>query len=203
MLVELRSWQLKLGALPKFETMMEAATEATAVKPVGVWRTEVGVLNRVISLWPFESGADREAARADMQSTDSRWWDADELILEEDTRLLAPAPFSPPLKAGDDGPVYEVRTYNYRPGGLSDILEGWGAIIDERAKLSRFIGAWYGIAGPLNCWVHIWAYKSVGEREQVRSEAVAKGVWPPKNKPGTFVRQETLLAMPLRCSSLR
>jgi hypothetical protein len=45
---------------------------------------------------------------------------------ESETKIMHPAPFSPPLGPRDIGPVYEVRTDTYRPGRLADIIKLYG-----------------------------------------------------------------------------
>jgi len=58
--------------------------------------------------------------------------------------------------------------------------------------------------GPLNQWIHIWAYKDAGERERVRAEAVKRGIWPPpKTPPGLLVKQENMLVVPAAFSPLK
>jgi hypothetical protein len=204
MLIEMCAWQLRPGMMAKLEPLLEAAvnTRTKVSRLGGIWRTDLGVINRIVSLWPYESTTEREDVRANVDT--SAWRDAlDEFIIEEDSKLLRAAPFAPPLGPREIGHVYEIRSYTYRTGGLTDVFEGWGPAIGQRAQLSPFIGAWYTDVGPLNMWVHIWAYKDMTDRERVRLEATSKGLWPPKNKPGTFVRQEAILATPFRFSPLR
>jgi hypothetical protein len=45
---------------------------------------------------------------------------------------------------------------------------------------------WHTEIGPLNEIVHVWPYKDLAERERIRAEAVAKGIWPPKTRE--FIR---------------
>jgi hypothetical protein len=81
-------------------------------------------------------------------------------------------------------------------------IESWGKAIDERRKLSPFIGAWYTELGGLNKWAHLWAYSSLEERAEIRSEAVAKNIWPPKGAPRPRTQANTLY-MPFPFSSLK
>jgi hypothetical protein len=46
----------------------------------------------------------------------------------------------------------------------------------------------------------------MGERERIRGEAVAKGIWPPPRDPNAnivMLRQETMLAIPAKFSPLK
>ena len=66
------------------------------------------------------------------------------------------------------------------------------------------MGAWYSEFGALNKWVHIWAYKDAAERQRVRAEAVARGIWPPGSaQAGSLLTQENMLVVPASFSPLR
>ncbi len=93
--------------------------------------------------------------------------------------MFLPAPFSPPLEPRELGGIYEIRVYTLAPGAIPGMLERWSEKIGERVKLSPLVGAWYSELGALNQWVHIWAYKDAAERQRIRAEAIARGIWPP------------------------
>jgi len=44
--------------------------------------------------------------------------------------------------------------------------------------------------GPLNKFVHIWPYESLNHRAEIRAEAAAKGIWPPKGGGDELLRQD-------------
>ena len=73
--------------------------------------------------------------------------------------------------------------YTYAPGTLPAVMERWAEKVPERIKLSPLVGAWHSELGGLNKWCHIWAYKDAAERQRIRGEAIAKGVWPPRRSP--------------------
>ena len=67
---------------------------------IGFFVSEIGPLNQVVHLWGFDSLAERERRRAEMEQ-DPGWTlyrdalKALDVILEQDTRLLKSVPFSP------------------------------------------------------------------------------------------------------------
>jgi NIPSNAP len=126
-----------------------------------------------------------------------------EFIVSMQSEIMIPAPFSPPLQPRALGGLYEIRQYTMVAGGIPGMIERWSAKIDERQKLSPLVGAWYSELGALNKWVHIWAYKDAAERQRIRAEAVAKGIWPPGSPPGQMVKMENMLVVPAACSPLR
>ena len=98
-----------------------------------------------------------------------------EFVVEQQSEIYLPAPFSPALEPRQLGGIYEIRTYTFKPGGIPATIDRWSTQIAERIKLSPLVGAWYSELGGLNKWVHIWAYKDAGERFRIREEARVQG----------------------------
>ncbi len=76
--------------------------------------------------------------------------------------------------------IFEIRTYLLKPGTAPQAEEAFAVAMPGRAKLSRIAGFWRTEVGTLNQIIHIWPYKDVSERGDIRAEAVRTGVWPPK-----------------------
>jgi NIPSNAP protein len=205
MIVEMRTYQLKPRSLPEVEKRWaEALPARVKLSPIGgFWHTEVGPLNQIIHIWPYANLAERERIRA--EAVRSGVWPPKiaEFIERMESKILIPAPFSPPLEPRNLGGLYEFRSYIYKPGSIPQVIERWSEAIGERSRLSPLVGAWYSEFGPLNQWVHVWAYKDAGERERIRAEALERGIWPPKGGGDVLVSQENLLAVPARFSPLR
>jgi len=204
MIIEMRTYQLKPRSVPEvMKRWSEMLPERLKLSPMGgFWHTDVGALNRIIHIWPYADLAERGRIRAEAVKLGVWPPKIAEFIEEMETKILLPAPFSPPLEARQLGGIYEFRSYIYKPGTIPQVIERWGAAIGERTKLSPLVGAWYTELGPLNQWVHVWAYKDAGERERVRAEAVKRGIWPPSGGEAP-VSQENLLAIPAPFSPLR
>ena len=100
MIVEMRSYTLKSGAVATVEKRFEQALPARIrLSPLaGLWHTEVGVLNQVIALWPYESSAERERIRTEAAKIQGWPPDIGEFVVEQESKILVPAPFSPPLE---------------------------------------------------------------------------------------------------------
>jgi len=205
MIVEMRTYQLKPRSAPEVESRFaEALPERIKYSPLaGFWRTEVGPLNTIIHLWPYADLNERQRVRAEALRSGAWPPRIAEFIDRMEAKILVPAPFSPPLEPRQLGGLYEFRSYIYKPGAIPGVIERWSAALPERLKLSPLVGAWYTEFGPLNQWVHVWAYKDAGERERIRAEAIRRGVWPPQGGGELLVKQENLLAVPASFSPLR
>ncbi|MGO8917857.1 MAG: NIPSNAP family protein [Stellaceae bacterium] len=205
MIIEMRTYQLRIRSQPEvLKRFGEAMPARLKFSPLGgFFSTDVGPLNRIIHLWPYANLGEREHIRAEAVKSGAWPPKVGEFIEHAESKILIPAPFSPPLEPRQLGGIYEFRSYIYKPGSIPQVIERWGEAIGERTKLSPLVGAWYSELGPLNQWVHVWAYKDAGERQRIREEAVKRGIWPPKGGGDLLVSQENLLAIPASFSPLR
>ena len=205
MIVEFRTYRLKPGTVATAEERFGQALPArTKVSPLAAfWHTEVGPLNQIIHVWAYDSFEHRAATRA-AATKDEGWPPAiREFVVAQQSEVFHPAPFSPPLEPRQLGNIYEIRMYTYAPGTLPAVMERWAEKVPERIKLSPLVGAWHSELGGLNKWCHIWAYKDAAERQRIRGEAIAKGVWPPGSPPGALLKQENMLVVPAAFSPLK
>ncbi len=204
MIVEMRTYSYRPGTVPEALARIERGLpERTALSPLGaLWYTDIGRLHQIIHLWPFADLADRERVRGGFGGL--RNWPArtGEFIDESDNIVLRAAPFSPPLAPRQIGPVFEIVTETVKPYGLKPIAELWQSSIEARMALSPLVGAWTTELGPMNRWIHIWAYRSFEHRLEVREAAAALG-WPPVGLTDLQIRQDSIVCFPASFSPIR
>ena len=203
MIVEMRTTRVKSQTQKKAEERFaQGLAERQKLSPLGgYFHTDVGHIDNMVELWPYENMAQRE----DVQERAAKMgWrpDATELIVEQETKILKPAPFSPPFKTGKFGNVYEIRQYIYQAGTIPKVIEAWLPLIEARLKVSPLVGCWYTDIGPLHQWVHIWPYQDAAERQRIRAEMVERKMWPPVTAEW-LVKMENSLALPASFSPLR
>jgi hypothetical protein len=201
MLYEVRTYTLRPGTVGEFEarfTKRQPVREKHS-KLGAFWHTEVGALNQVVHVWPYEDLQHRMAVRAAMAK------DAElqqipggrDLIVAQESDIMMPAPFMRPLgsQSYGSGNVYEMRTYTYAPGDIPAVLKGWAEAIPFREQLSPLVACWYSDIGGLNKFVHIWVYKDLNERARIREESRQGGRWPAQTgvRP---VQQENKILLP-------
>jgi hypothetical protein len=206
MIIEVRTYQLKPGSVAEVEKRWAEALPAREKlsKLAAFWHSEVGPLNEITHVWTYDSFEQRVAIRAEAIKTGVWPPKFSEFIVSMQSEAFIPAPFSPPLEPREVGPLFEIRSYTLAPGGVPGMIERWTPKIGERMKLSPLVGAWYSEFGGLNKWVHIWAYKDAAQRQQIRADAIARGIWPPGGgAPGQTLKQENKLVMPSAFSPLR
>jgi hypothetical protein len=70
-----------------------------------------------------------------------------------------------------------MRTYRIKPGAVRQWVGLMTKILPVRERYSKPVGLWITDAGQPNEVVHIWPYKDLNHRAQVRAAAVADPEW--------------------------
>jgi hypothetical protein len=204
MIYEFRTYDLFPGNMPEYTSILTHSLAAGRLDHSDLFAylyTDFGPLNQALHIWPYENLEERVAIRE--KTTGITDWPPPtaDLLAAQSAEIYFPAPFNDTSITGAQGPFYELRTYTYATGDTPKVIDVWGKAIDERRKLSPFIGAWYTELGGLNKWAHLWAYSSLEERTRVRKEAVERGIWPPKDPPKART-QKNKLFLPFSFSPL-
>jgi NIPSNAP len=203
MIIEMRIYRVKAGSVPEVEKRFdEALKERVKISPLGAFfHTEIGPLNRIIHCWPYEDLAQRSKLRGEAMKLPTWPPKTSEFLESMESKIIIPAPFSPKMEPRRLGGIYEIRTYTMLPGVAGQVTERWAERIEGRTKFSPLAFCGHTELGPLNQWIHVWAYKDAAERFRVRDEARAAGAWPPATR-GMFVQQENMLVVPAEFSPL-
>jgi hypothetical protein len=208
MIYEVRTYSLQPGTVAEFESRFAKRhpLREKHSKLGAFWHPEIGPLNQVIHVWPYEDLQHRAAVRAAMaKDTElAQLPGGRDFIVAQESEIMTPAPFMHPLGSRDygTGNVYEMRIYTFAPGDIAKVVDAWGKAIDEREKFSPLAACWTSEVGGLNKFVHTWVYKNLNERAQVREQARKAGVWPPQTgvRP---IRQENKILLPAAFSPVR
>lgn len=170
MLYQMRICTLTIGSVGEYEenfgNVVDKRTNMSRL--VGCFHTEIGDLNRVMHIWKHESTDEGMGGHA--KGASQSWWPPANahLILNQMTKLLSAAPFRPEPLTGALGPVYEFRTYTIKPGKMNEIISLWAKNLNSREELSLLAACFTTEVGPLNQFIHIWAYRDLDHRAEVR-----------------------------------
>lgn len=203
MIYEVRTYDLKPGAVPQAEeAFAEALPHREKFSPLAAfWHTEFGPLNQIIHVWGYENLEERGRIREEA-GNDPNWPPKiGEYLINMNSEIWLPAPFMRPL-GGDQalGSIYEMRTYTFKPGSIPELLRRWGDAMPYREELSPLAAGMYTEFGDLNRWMHIWPYKDLAHRAEVRAASRQIPQWPP-GTPGR-VSQETKILVPASFSPM-
>jgi hypothetical protein len=152
---------------------------------LGCWFTDIGVLNQMIVLRGFADLATLQAERERTQKSASPFGCGEIFqTLEQHSYQGFPwmKPVRPSAETGVVGPVYEIRTYGIKTGGVQATIDLWEQYVPARAALSPCTVAMVALDGPLR-FTNIWSYPTLDARSKARADAVAQGIWPPKGGP--------------------
>ena len=114
-----------------------------------------------------------------------------------------PFDFIAPLRPGEFGPCYEVRSYVLKLDGLAPTVELWRKAVPARSRVSPLLAAMIAVTGAAIRFMHVWPYKTFDERARLRDKAVAEGVWPPAGGPSHLVSQQADIYLPAAFSPMR
>ncbi len=183
MIHELRAYTVRQPTLPRM--IQDSATISREIrgdtygKLEGYWGTEIGPLNQAVQLWSFTDLNERARLRAELYKN-PRWLNEyvplhKDILVRQDVRLLNPV--IGPVAPAEQPNVYELRTYRTKVGAVPRWVEMLTSVLPLREKYSRICGLWITEAGQLNEVCHIWPYKDLNHRAQVRAAANADPEW--------------------------
>jgi hypothetical protein len=204
MIYEVRTYDLKPGTVPQAEEAFATALpHREKYSPLAAfWHTDIGPLNQIIHVWGYEDLGERARIRAEA-GTDPNWPPkiTPGNILYMNSEIWNPAPFMRPM-GGDQalGSIYEMRTYTYEPGSIPELLKRWTDSLPDREAVSPLAAGMYTEFGNLNRWMHIWPYKSLSHRDEVRGQTRTLPNWP-SGAPGR-IRQENKILVPASFSPM-
>ena len=92
--------------------------------------------------------------------------------------------------------IYEVRTYDLKPGSVPQAEEAFAEALPYREKYSPIAAFWHTDIGPLNQIIHVWGYESLEERAKVREAASKEANWPPKITSGNILNMNAEIWQP-------
>ena len=164
MIYEMRTYDLKPGTVPEFEDRFAEALphREKYSKMAAFWHTEIGPLNQVIHVWPYEDLAERTKVRAEA-AKDPNWPPrTSDVVLNMESEILIPAPFMRPLGEQQLGNIYEMRIYVYQPASIPEVVKRWAEAVPHREKYSPLAACWYSELGGLEQVVSRMALQGYG-----------------------------------------
>jgi hypothetical protein len=163
---------------------------------------EIGDLNKIMLIHRYANEAEMIPDR-DHVAKSANPFGCVELItaMSADTYLMFP--FIAAIKPGQYGPIFEVRSYRFKPNGLNPTIAAWEKAVPGRQKLSPVLAAMYSVTGEVTRFMHIWPYPSLELRAATRKTAIETGVWPPQGGPDYLSTMRTDIYLPAPFSPIR
>ena len=204
MYYELATITLALGTAAKAVPLIDEYVRAPDArgKLLGCWLADIGELNQVVVMRGFEQEADLHAERQRGLLSMNPFGCA-EFTNRLDMQSYAPFPWLAPVETGRMGPIFEIRTYELKTGGLAPTLEAWRAALPARHAMSPCLVAMYALDGTPRI-TSIWPAATLEQRAKARVDSVQQGIWPPKGGPAWLTtNMRSTICMPTAISPLQ
>ena len=208
MIYEMRRYILQPGKTGEWVRAFCEAYEVRAqYSPLGaLFQTEIGPLNEVIHIWPYESLQHRADTRAAASKDTSGKWppsSASHLIVTQETDILDPIPGVPDWDGTPQewGGMYELRQYTYAPGDIRNVAKAFSEALPGRNEIYPVAGIFTSQLGNLNRLFQLFPYKDWTHRDEIRKVYLESGAWPP-HSDARPVQQLVRHMLPAACSTL-
>ncbi|XP_070591222.1 protein NipSnap homolog 2 isoform X2 [Erythrolamprus reginae] len=134
-----------------------------------------------VHLWRYEGGYPAltevmSKLRDDKEFTEFRKARGNMLLSRKNQLLLEFSFWNEPVPR--TGPnIYELRSYQLRPGTMIEWGNYWARAIRIRQDDKEAVGGFFSQIGQLYMVHHLWAYKDLQTREDIRNSAWHKHGW--------------------------
>lgn len=203
MLYDVTTMTVQPGTAGEALAKLEAGLRQSSLRGelLACWFSDIGALNRFLIIRGYTDAKTLETDRKKL-TEEATMFGVSDIVASATMEVYTPFAFVESMRPGSKAGVYEVRTYVLKPEGLPPTMEAWRQALPDRLKLSPLLTAMHTITGPMPSFMHIWPYPDLNERQRIRAQAVAAGVWPPRGGPGRLVSQQTDIYLPTKFSPI-
>jgi len=189
MFFELATLDLKPCALGTALERLEPLV--CAPRLLGCWYSVLGHRSRIFVLMRQSEQTDHEQARRQAVANQGLMSIAD--VLEGITiDTWSTLPCLPDIATGAFGSIYEFRFYDLHPmSALEAAYKGWAAVIQSRLDLAPITTVMHSVSGRVPRLLHVYPYRDLQHRQEIRVQAIGTGLWPPK---GGAARNQVMAA---------
>ncbi|XP_074536347.1 protein NipSnap homolog 2 [Halichoeres trimaculatus] len=148
---------------------------------VGTWNTWYGEQDQAVHLWRYRGGypALTEVMSKLKKNQDFTAYrkERGKMLMSRRNQLLLEFSFwnEPVPREGPN--IYELRSYQLRPGTMIEWGNYWARAIGYRQHNREAVGGFFSQIGNLYMVHHLWAYKDLQSREDTRNGAWQQEGW--------------------------
>ncbi|EGO04629.1 hypothetical protein SERLA73DRAFT_173886 [Serpula lacrymans var. lacrymans S7.3] len=143
------------------------------VKLTGSWETIVGDQDAFVHILEYENYAGYDKTTALIKKTHhaNAYRELLPSVTSRTSQLTQEFAFFPTSPPHAQGGIFELRTYQLKPGTLLEWENAWRKGIEARRKFVAPVGAWFSQIGRLHQVHHMWQYPSLEARKEMREKA--------------------------------
>jgi len=168
-----------LDLYEEFTSLM--ANRHSGLKLVGSFLVEVGDQDQVIHIWEFPDGWDSVQQKYELYRNDEGLKELrkqrSQLLRSRQSQLCLKFSFWPPPTPREAGHIYELRSYTLKPGTILEWGNHWARGINYRNEDECAAAGFFSQVGPLYNVNHLWAYKDMKTRREMRENAWQRPGW--------------------------
>uniref|UniRef100_A0A7N6F6V0 NIPSNAP domain-containing protein n=1 Tax=Anabas testudineus TaxID=64144 RepID=A0A7N6F6V0_ANATE len=148
---------------------------------VGTWNTWYGEQDQAVHLWRYRGGYPALTEVMNKLRQNKVFMDyrneRGKMLLSRRNQLLLEFSFwnEPVPRSGPN--IYELRSYQLRPGTMIEWGNYWARAIEIRQQNQEAVGGFFSQIGRLYTVHHLWAYKDLLSREDTRNAAWQRDGW--------------------------
>jgi len=177
------------------------------VKLTGSWETIVGELDTFLHILEYENyeGYDKSTALIRESDHTKAYKEMLPFLTSRSTQLTQEFAFLPSAPPHAQGGIFELRSYQLKPGVLLEWEHTWRRGIEARREFVAPIGAWFSQAGRLHEVHHMWQYPDMATRKETREKAWQRDGWAETvSKTAQLANQmDSFILVPLAFSPLK
>ncbi|KAA1468080.1 NIPSNAP-domain-containing protein [Dentipellis sp. KUC8613] len=149
------------------------------IKLTGNWEAVVGEQDTFYHVLEYENYAGFDKAWKKIQNSEhtQAFQALRPSLLSRSSQLTQEFAFLPTAPPHVEGGIFELRTYQLKPGKLLEWEHTWRRGIEARRKFVEPVGAWFSQAGRLHQVHHLWQYKDLHTRKEMREQAWQLDGW--------------------------
>jgi hypothetical protein len=143
------------------------------VKLTGSWEVVVGKQDTFIHILEYENyhGFDKTTSLIRNSEHEKAYNEMRPFLTSRSQHLTQEFAFFPSAPPHAQGGIFELRSYQLKPGTLLEWENTWRKGIEARRKYIAPVGAWFSQVGRLHQVHHMWQYPSLEKRKEMREEA--------------------------------
>ncbi|KAF7311127.1 NIPSNAP domain-containing protein [Mycena chlorophos] len=136
----------------------------------GNWEVIVGEQDTFIHILEIESYAKTDKLLASEKHREA-FKKLAPFLTSRTSQLTQEFAFLPTAPPHTEGGIFELRSYQLKPGTLLEWEHTWRAGIEARRKFVAPVGAWFSQVGRLHQVHHLWQYEDLSARKEMREKA--------------------------------
>lgn len=148
---------------------------------VASWTVELGDLDQALHLWRYTGGfATIDSAKKKLaQDKDfvALQKERGKLLRSRHLQYLLAFSYWPLIEPRAGSNIYEMRSYNLKPGTMIEWGNNWARAINYRRNNNEAFAAFFSQIGRLYNVHHVWCYKDLQARKETREAAWRSPGW--------------------------